>query len=84
MKSERIKIAKAEIKRLLARLEYQEDKPCSRDLITALKYVGEEMGDYTEHKEVNIKGEGVIFYIPENGRNKTAKPETEEEDEPTQ
>jgi|GEM_PF-5881179 len=47
-KSERIKIAKKEIKRILKRLELNEDKPGSRDLVSLLKYVGEEIGDYTE------------------------------------
>lgn len=63
MKSERIKIAKAEVKRLMSRLKDNEDKPGSRDLITALKYIGEETGTYAE--QINIKGEMRIIQAPE-------------------
>lgn len=51
-KSERIKIAKKEIKRIVKRLELNEDKPGSRDLVALLKYVGEETGDYEPTQKV--------------------------------
>ena len=70
MKSERIKIAKKELKRVLARLELDEDKPKSSDVVALLRFIGDEVGDLSEHKDVNLHGEGVIFYIPENNRNK--------------
>lgn len=53
-KSERIKIAKKEIKRILKKLELNEDRPTSRDLVALLKYVGEEIGDYTESKTIKL------------------------------
>ncbi len=52
LKAERIKIAKAEIKRVVARLKENEDKPGSRDLVALLKFVGEEVGDYEPVQKV--------------------------------
>lgn len=57
-KSERIKIAKKEIRRVLKKLDLNEDHPTSRDLVALLKYVGEEIGDYTENKTLKIIWEG--------------------------
>jgi hypothetical protein len=45
MKSERIKIAKKELKRVLARLDLNEDKPMSRDVVALLRFIGDEVGD---------------------------------------
>jgi len=53
-KSERIKIAKKEIKRVLKRLELNEDRPGSRDLVALLRFVGDEVGDLQEHKVLKI------------------------------
>lgn len=59
-KAERIKIAKKEIKRVIKKLESNEDKPTSRDLVALLKYVGEELGDY--EPKVRHTGEvGVVI-----------------------
>ena len=62
-KGERIKIAKTEIRRILKHLERGEDKPASRDLIAALKYVGEELGDY-EPKFRHDIGVTIVDDIP--------------------
>lgn len=53
-KAERIKIAKKEIKRVIMRLDLNEDKPTSRDLVALLKFVAEEVGDYSEHKTIKF------------------------------
>lgn len=53
-KSERIKIAKKEIKRVLARLELNEDRPTSKDLVALLRFIGDEVGDLQEHKTIKI------------------------------
>ena len=53
-KSERIKIAKKEIKRVLKRLDLNEDHPTSRDLVALLRFVGDEVGDLQEHKTIRI------------------------------
>lgn len=66
-KSERIKIAKKVIRQ---KLENDAKDLSKKDLLDWLKYVGEEIGDFSEHKEINIHGEGVVFYIPENNRDK--------------
>jgi len=66
-KSERIKIAKRVIRQ---KLEQDAGNLSKKDLLDWLKYVGEELGDYSEHKDINISGEGVIFYIPENNRDR--------------
>lgn len=54
-KSERIKIAKKEIKRVLARLELNEDKPGSKDLVALLRFVGEEVGDYEPIQRIKVR-----------------------------
>jgi hypothetical protein len=69
-KSERIRIAKKVIRQ---KMEQDAHNLSKKDLLDWLKYVGEEMGDYSEHKDINISGEGVIFYIPENNRDKKEK-----------
>ena len=58
LKKNRLKIIKQEIKRVLARLELDEDHPTSRDLVALLKLAGEEVGDYEEHKSLKIIIEG--------------------------
>lgn len=67
-KSERIKIAKKVI-----RAKMKDEDPenwTKKDLLEWLKYVGEETGDYEPAKKLNISGEGVVIYIPENNRDK--------------
>jgi len=54
LKKNRLKIIKAEIKRVNARLKRNEDKPTSRDLVALVKLAGEEVGDFQEHKDVTI------------------------------
>jgi len=70
LKKNRLKIITKEIKRVEARLNLNEDKTSSRDLVALLKFAAEEHGEHIERTDVNLHGEGVIFYIPENNRNK--------------
>jgi len=70
LKKNRLKIIKQEIKRVMTRLELNEDHPSSRDLVALMRLAGDEIGDLQEHKDINVHGEGVVFYIPENNRDK--------------
>jgi hypothetical protein len=54
LKKNRLKIIKKEIKRVLDRLDLNEDRPSSRDLVALMKLAGDEIGDLSEHKVIKI------------------------------
>ena len=63
---EAIAVGRNERLTLLSEIARHSDKDSDR--ISAIEKLGKLAGDYTEKKEINSTVEGVVVYVPSNGR----------------